>query len=210
MAITASVVRITLKYTYLGQKCQTVQHYTPIGAAWLTADAIGGATAWWNDIKAAWRACIVTSSNFEFDTVLFEEIGGGGGFAEYAVPLAEKQGTRAVGSLGDWLAPFTAVGCKQVVGTRVTRPGQKRFPGAMEGDNQTGSVNTTYLALIDPLAAKYSTMQTMGAPVATGNLTPIVASYDAGGAVIATQPITGYLLRTTFTTQVSRRQGHGN
>jgi hypothetical protein len=211
MAITAGIVRITLRMTWLSQQVQTARDYEPIGAAWLTADAIQGAEAWWNHVKAAWRALAITAPIATFNSVLFEEQGGGGGFAEYAIPVAEQQGTRAAGTLGDFMPAFTAVGCKLTVATRATRPGQMRIPFAAEGDNSVGLVQPAFVALCNTLADLYDTQITLGAPVATGNLQPLVVTRQGSPPVIIdSQPIVGHVINPFFTSQVSRRPGHGS
>jgi len=209
MAITAGIVRITLKGTFLNQKWQSVQMFAPVGAAWLTADALGGATAWWNHVKAAWRAIVPANASFTFDSVLFEEIGAGLGFGEYAIPIGEQLGTRS-GTTGDFLPTFVAAGVKLTVGSRTTRPGQKRFPGGMEQDS-TGSVwSAGYVTIIDALADFYDTSLTMGAPVATGNLVPQVVRLAGDGVtVVASQPVVGHVTNPNVTSQVSRKIGHG-
>ena len=211
MPITANIVRITLRYKFLGQNCQTAREFHPVGAAWLTADPLGAAEAWWNHVKAAWRALALTTSDISFESVLFEEIdGGGGGFAEFAVPTAERAGTRG-GGLGDLLPPYVAVGCKLTVATRATRPGQMRLPFAAENDNVNGVVQNAYLALANSLADLYDTTITLGAPVATGNLQPLVVRREGDPPLItASQPIVGHVLNGFFTSQVSRRVGHGS
>jgi hypothetical protein len=211
MPITAGVVKITLRYTLMGQRCQTMRTFRPVGAAWLTADAAQGAEAWWNHVKAAWRALSITGSSFTFQSVLFEEVGAGQGFGEYAVPTAEQGGTRAAGTLGQYLPPFNAVGVKFTVGTRATRPGQMRVPGPTEGDNSDGNVSAAFIALVDALADVYDTPITLGAPVALGTLQPLVVTFSADGSIVLEdQDIIGHVTNPVFTSQVSRRPGHGN
>lgn len=209
MPITAGIVRITLKGTFLNQKWQSVQHFAPVGAAWLTADALGGAQAWWDNVKATWRAIVPSNAGFTFDSVLFEEIGAGLGFGEYAVPAGEQLGTRA-GTSGDFLPTFVAAGVKLTVGSRVTRPGQKRFPGGMEQDSSGSAWTAGYITIIDALADKYDTSLTLGAPVATGNLQPKIVRIAADGVtVLASQDVVGHVTNPNVTSQVSRKIGHG-
>lgn len=210
MPITAEIVRITLKGTFLNQKWQSVQHFAPVGAAWLTADALAGAQAWWDNVKAAWRASVPANAGFTFDSVLFEEIGAGLGFGEYAIPAAEQLGTRT-GTSGDFLPTFAAAGVKLTVGSRVTRPGQKRFPGGMEMDSTGSAWTAAYITIIDALADKYDTSLTLGAPVATGNLQPKVVRLAADGVtVVASQDVVGHVTNPNVTSQVSRKIGHGS
>lgn len=211
MAITSGLVQILLRYTFLGQRCETTSYWSPGGAVWLTANAAQGAEAWWNEVKDEWRALYPSSSDVSMDSVFFQEIGGGLEYGEYAIPTGERLGTRVATGLGDFLPAYVAVGCRLSVTTRVTRPGQKRFPFALEGDNVNGRVGDAFLALCASVAALYSTPLIMGAPVATGTLTPQIARFDrATGTLEAQQEAVGYVLNGFFTSQVSRRPGHGS
>lgn len=204
-------VKISLRYTFFGQRCQNVQWYRTDGAAFLTASASGVLEAYWNDIKSAWRAMIVTSPSFEFNELALEEENPTGAFGTYAVPLAERQGTRALGSLVDFLPQFVAASAKLTVATRVTRPGFKRLPGIMEGDSGAGEISATFVSLADAVAAKYSTPIILGAPVATGALIPVIVRLDPNtGAVSASQDVSGRIVSNIPTSQVSRKRGHGS
>lgn len=210
MAITSGLVNIILRYTFLAQQCQTGSYWSPGGAVWLTANAAQGAEAWWNEVKDEWRATVPDTAEATFDSVFFQEIGGGLEYGEYAVPVGERRGTRSGTGFSTFLPPYVAVGCRLSVTTRVTRPGQKRFPFAGEIDNASGVVDPAFLALVAPVAALYSTPLIMGAPVATGTLTPQVARFDpVDDHLVAQQEAVGFVLRGTFTSQVSRRPGHG-
>lgn len=209
MAITAGIVKITLRGTITGQRWQVGRYFAPVGAAWLTADAVGGAQAWWDNVKAAWRASVPAASSATFESVLFEEVGAGLAFGEYAIPVSEQLGTRA-GATTDFLPSFNAAGVRLTVGTRVTRPGQMRIPGGLEQDQVGGTWVAGYVTLIDAIADKYDTQLTLGAPVATGNLTPKVVRLDVSGdVVVASQDIVGHVTNPNVTSQVSRKIGRG-
>jgi hypothetical protein len=204
-------IKITLRYQQAGQNCENVQWYTTDGAAFLTADMPGVLEAYWNDIKTAWRALIVTSSSFKFTELLGAEESPTGAFGSFPVPLAEQLGTRAAGSLGNFLPSFAAAGVKLTVATRVTRPGQKRLPGIMEGDNDNGTLEAGYIALADPVAEVYSVPRVLGAPVATGVLTPVICHLDPiTDLPVASQEVTGHVINQFISSQVSRKIGHGN
>lgn len=210
MAIVSGLVSVILRYTFLAQRCETTSYYAPGGAVWLTANATQGAEAWWNEVKTAWRGLVPETAEATFDSVFFQEIGGGEEYGEYAVPVGERLGTREPVDFGSFLPAYVAVGCRLSVTTRLTRPGQKRFPFAGEGDNAAGAVSTEFLSLCAAVAEKYSTPLIMGAPVATGTLTPqVVHLPDDTDPVLHQQEAVGYVLRGTFTSQVSRRPGHG-
>lgn len=210
MPVTGSHMRVILRYTYLSQKCENVQFYRLNGAAFATATVSGVLEAYWNDIKTAVRAVFSSSSAVNtLDSVLGDEVGGLGGFAEFAIPPAERVGTRAAGDDGEWLNSFTAVGCRLSVGTRATRPGQKRFPALREGDVVGNSFAGSLLLLYDPLFLKYSSPITLGAPVATGVMIPEVGKSVPSGFPSVFQDVTGHTINPDVTSQTSRKKGRG-
>lgn len=210
MAWTSDLIKVTLRYSFQNQRCQTTQHYrfgNEVSES-ITAAHVG--EVWWNDVKAAWRAMIINDLSFQFTSVLVEELAVGGQFGEFAVPAGERQGTRALGSLGAWLPTFNAVGVRLVVASRATRPGQKRFPGLSEGDNDGGLVAAGFVSLVGAVAAKYSGIITLGAPALAEALIPVVARYVAGNPVpIVTQDVVGHSVSSVITSQVSRKPGRG-
>lgn len=210
MAWTSNLIKVTLRYTFQNQQCQTTQHYRFGNEVTESITATHVGEAWWNDVKTAWRAMIINDPSFRFDSVLVEELAAGGQFGEFAVPAGERLGTRPLGSLGAWLPTFNAVGVRLVVASRVTRPGQKRFPGLSEGDNEGGFVAAGFIALVGAVAAKYSGIITLGAPALAEALIPVVARYDAGDPVpVVTQDVVGHWVSSIITSQVSRKPGRG-
>lgn len=210
MAWVSNLIKVTLRYTFQNQQCQTTQHYRFGNEVTESITAAHVGEAWWNDVKAAWRAMIINDWSFQFTSVLVEELAVGGQFGEYAIPAGERQGTRALGSLGGWLPSFNAVGVRLVVASRATRPGQKRFPGLSEGDNDGGLVAAGFVTLVDAVAAKYSGQLTLGAPALAEALIPVVARYAAGNPVpIVTQDVVGHSVSNLITSQVSRKSGRG-
>lgn len=210
MAILSEHLKITVRGTISAQQWENVQWYKPGGAAFVTAEAAGVAQAYWNDVKSAWRALIVDSSVFTFQSILVSEPGDTGAFGEFPVPVGEQNGTRAIGSLTDFMPPFNAWGVRLTVATRTTRPGQKRFCGIMEGDANGDVLTAPGIALVQALAVKFSDNIVLGSPVATGVLIPEVVSIDrATGAITAHQEVTGYLINPYVTSQVSRKRGRG-
>lgn len=212
MAFSASDIEITLRYTNLGQNCQTARVYTWDGAAIAAATPEQVGNAWWNHYKDAWRALLVDATDVgQFLSVLVREVGGGLAYGEYAIPSEEQTGTRDGTDLGNPLPPFVATGCRLTVASGVTRPGQFRIPFALEGDSNGSVFNSTWLALCEDLAELYSSANTMGAPVATGVLFPQVVRFGVDNNVIAAgQDVVGFVLRPQITSQVSRRIGHGS
>lgn len=212
MALTASIIKIILRYTYLGQKCENIQYYRPDGAAFLTATMDTLLEAYWNDIKTAARGIMTNYiGDASWDSLLGEEIGGGLAYAEYAVPTGERVGTRSTTGLGDPVSSFSAGGVRLAVATRATRPGQKRFPFLFEADVDRNALGATYLTLLTALGLKFSAQITLGAPVATGVLHPIVTRHDHSDPPIitASQDVIGQVVNQDVTTQVSRKKGRG-
>ena len=210
MAWTSNLIKVTLRYTLQNQQCQTTQHYRFGNEVTGSITAAHVGEAWWNDVKAAWRAMIINDPSFQFNSVLVEELTMGGQFGEFAIPAGERQGTRPLGSLGAWLPVFNAVGVRLVVASRATRPGQKRFPGLSEGDNEGGFVAAGFIALVNAVAAKYSSQLTLGAPALAEALIPVVARYVAGNPVpVVTQDVVGHMVSNVITSQVSRKPGRG-
>lgn len=211
MAIGIGVpLKISIRGRFQNQLFQNVQWYVTDGAAFLTADAVGVGEAYWNDIKTVWRAAMQTNSLLVTESILVSEEGPTGAFGEYAIPTGERQGTRSSGS-GGFLPSFNAAAVRLTVATRTTRPGQKRFVGVTEGDNADGVLWADYVTLINDLAVKFSEPIVLGAPVATGVLTPIVARLSADGSeVLAYQEVTGFVTNGNVSSQVSRKIGRGS
>lgn len=210
MAITAPHLKVIFRYTFLGQKCENIQWYRPEGAAFLTATMDGVLEALWNDYKDSLRA--ITPANLtlaSWDSLLGEELGGGSSFAEYPIPTDERIGLRAGGSDSDLLPSFTAGGFRQTVGTRLTRPGQKRFPFVTEGDVTNNELGSTYLAFLTDIAEDFCTPAALGVPVATGVLQPVVGGTLVDNVPTVFQDITGYVVNSDATSQVSRKKGRG-
>lgn len=212
MAILSPYVKVTLRGVVLGQQWEVGQWYRTNGAAFLTASPEGVGEAWWNDVKTVVRNFVPYAASLTLNSVFVEEPGSTGAYGEFPIPIGERLGTR--GSPTDQstslLPPFVAAGIRQTVGSRITRPGQKRFPGLVEADITTGSLQSGALAVLTPVGSKWSTTITLGAPVATGTLTPvIVQTASLTGPVIIAQDVTGYLVAVEPTSQVSRKVGRG-
>lgn len=168
------------------------------------------AEAWWNHVKAAYRGIYSTIYGPIFQSVRITELNNdAGAYAEYSIPLAERTGTRA-GATGDAMPPFSAVGVRLTVGSRVTRPGQKRFGNLYEGDQVSGVLQSGIVNAVNSLMAVMTTGMVLGAPAAAAGLLPIVGRRDrATGFVVAHQEIEGWLVNTNVTTQNTRKFGRG-
>lgn len=210
MPVTGGHMKITLRYTYLAQRCENVQFYRLTGSAFATATVLGVLEAYWNDIKTAVRSVFSTSEDVStIDSILGDEVGGGLGFAEFSIPPDERVGTRPAGADGLWLNSFSAIGGRLTVGSRLTRPGQKRFPMLREGDVSSNAVTPAIIDVYDPVFAKFSDLITLGAPVATGVMQPEIGKSVPSGFPTVFQDVTGRVINTNVTSQVSRKVGRG-
>lgn len=174
----------------------------------ITAENV--AEAWWQHVKAVYRGIAATNYSGLFRQVMVRELNAPtGAFGSWAIPSAEWAGTRSPGSAAEFLPTFNAAGVRLNVGTRVTRPGQKRFCGLVESDNNSGSLTAGVLTAIDNAMVVMIASMTLGAPAATMVLRPVVTRKDATGVVTAHQPIGSYSTNNLVTSQVSRKPGRG-
>lgn len=204
----SSLCEIDLSMIHIGQSCHMVyQYYCQNVPAGVTAVQI--AEGWWNHVKASHRALASVTLGNVFVSVKIRELNNAAGdYAEYDIPVAEKVGTRANPG-GDLLPPNLATGVRLVVGTRETRPGQKRAPFMFEADQASGANSATWMALVNTWAGVITNTMTLGAPAALTELRPIVVGKDATGFVVRDQFITGFLVNPNTTTQNSRKIGRG-
>lgn len=210
MAIGAgSLIEIVMNMNCQGQ--QTINAYQyEVGNYPGTVTPVQLAEAWWNHVKVAYRATVYSTFTDAFRTVRVREMNNPlGDYAEYDVPVAEQPGTRSATGMGEVLPPFLSVGVRLVVGTRVTRPGQKRFAFLAELDNVSGNLNSASRTLFVSLLNVMTVDMLLGAPAATVELSPRVTRRDAQGFVVASQPITGYLINNQLTSQNTRKVGRG-
>lgn len=210
MAITlGSLIEITNVGTILGQQTMNVWQYQVDGSAFLV-EPVQIAEAWWNHVKATLRAIPGSDFTSMFLAVRITELNNPvGDFAEYAVPIGERGGTRSPGAAADGMPQFSAVGVRLTVGTRLTRPGQKRFAGLVEGDQANGVLAAGIVTATNTAMAVMSAPMILGAPAATIVLNPIVTRRDAAGSVVEHQPVIGWVTNPNVTTQNSRKIGRG-
>lgn len=210
MPITASLLKVQIRGILLGQNVEVVQWYAPTGAAFITATAAGVAEAFWNDIKTDWRACHFDNASDKTTSVVVAEPGDTGAFGEWAIDPSEQEGTRDSGVGFQAMPPYCVVAVRQTVATRATRPGQKRFWGLGEGDSVNGILQPTLQGLVDTLMAHFESAVILGAPVATGVMTPQVVGLDpATGLPARQQDVIGHVTSVYVGTQVSRKYNRG-
>lgn len=210
MPVTGSLLKIITRYTWLGQRCQNVAWYQPVGVVFATADMTAVCEAYWNTIKNDIRPIAPNNlATASFDSILGYEYDGGLGYAEYPVPTGERAGTRGPGAPEDAVSGALDVGARLTVGTRMTRPGHKRIPFLFQIDVEGNAVAAPFLALAEPVFKIWSEPVNLLAPLLLGVLNPMVVSLDSFGVVSASQPVTGQVINPDLTTQVSRKKGRG-
>jgi len=210
MAITeGTLLEVTLNMRFAESLFMNVYGYEVTGT-FTGIPAVNVAEGWWGQVKTVYRAMVRSTSAFTFRSVVVREMNNPTGeLAEWNIPTGEQLGTRTGVDSSEFLPVFNAAGFRLTVGSRLTRPGQKRIPGLLEVDSDTGLLSAAYTTLLDALASKVDGALTLTAPALGMDLSPQVFSKDATGAVIANQVITGHVLNPYITSQVSRKPGRG-
>jgi len=203
------LVEITLLARYGADAVMNVFQYDVTSGVG-EVEGVAIAEAWWNFVKDEYRGIVRSSAGYQYRSVILRELNDPTGvLVEWNIPTAERQGTRAGVDSSEFLPPFNAASFRMTVGTRTTRPGQKRIGGMLEVDSDGGLLSTAYTSLLDALAAELCDTMTLASPASTFNLTPIVVHKDATGAVTAYQEVVGYVLNPAVSSQVSRKIGRG-
>lgn len=204
-----SNVEITMKMFYGNVEQYNVWQYR-VATFTGVPSAANIAEGWWNHVKSTYRALVTTGYGSVFQSVLIREMDSPtGDYAEYAVPTAERAGTRTDTAANTYATTFTAVGVRLSVGTRVTRPGQKRFGFITESDLNSNQIETAYLNLITSHMNVMAADMLLGSPAAGVVLRPYVIRKDPTGAVVTGQRVTGFIVNPFATSQVSRKLGRG-
>lgn len=204
-----STIEISLVGQLAGGKFYNVFQYY-LAAMPSPVSPVNIAEAWWNHVKPTYRALYASGAGNIFQEVKILELGvTGGDYATFPIPTAEKVGTRSTPSPNTFAASFMATGVRLTVGTRVTRPGQKRLPIVYEADSEGDNLEAAWISLVNSWAAVVSANMTLGAPAATAILHPQVVRKNIDGSIAAQQNITGYLTNPRPTSQVSRKYGRG-
>lgn len=204
-----NIVQVTVAGTAFSQVWSNVYTYGVV--VWpAPVTAVQAAEAFWSHVKAVYRALMPSGWPLAFTSVSLRDLTDPlGAYAVYGIPTAERAGTRSAPAGGP-VPPFMAVGARLNVGSRVTRPGQKRFPGMFEADVDSEVANSAFVTLVGNILAVTTVGIVLGAPAATVALDPVVTKLDpATGAVLASQEITSYTINPVITTQNTRKIGRG-
>lgn len=210
MAITPGMlIEMTLWMDLTGSRAANVWQYEVVSAV-VPATAEEVAAAWWAAVKGVYRATAVVTGGRQFRSVAIRELNNPvGELAEYAIPAADGDGTRAAGTLGSYLPTANAMGVRLAVSSRLTRPGQKRLNFLTEGDVFNNDVGAGFISLAEDLMNVMTADISLPSPALATLLDPIVCRKDVTGAVTANQPVIGYVVNPVVTTQTSRRAGRG-
>ena len=211
MAITTgSLVEVSLNMELYGQRIMNVWQYRADPVLGSPSAAEIGA-AWWGAVKTPYRALCNSGFGSVFRSVRVRELNDPtGAYGEHAIVSGEQAGTRTVAAEGQIVTTFVAAGVRLAVESRTTRPGQKRFPFITESDLNSNEIGSAFQALVVTLMNTMASSITLGSPAVGTVLLPIVVRKDATGAVTANQEVTGYVINTNATSQVSRRFGRGS
>lgn len=210
MAIdSGDILEVSLGFELQGSRMFNIYHYVVNGAfPGATAEQIG--QGWWNHVKDAYRGLCQASFGTVFSAVRVKQlVVAGGALGEYAIPSAERVGTRPNTAQPQVLPTYVATGVRLTVGTSVTRPGQKRIGFMTKGDQIDQEVEAGFYGGVENLFDTLTGTTILGAPVIGFDMSLIVASRGPGVTVPAWQLVTGYLVNQNVTSQVSRKLGRG-
>jgi hypothetical protein len=212
MPVTTNPIKITLRYVYLGQECENIQWYFGGGAVFVTATMPEILAAYWAHVQAAWHAIMYDDLAINsMNSILGEAVGGDLDYAEYPIPEADRVGTKTVAEYGQPLPGTLAGAVRLTVGTRQTRPGQKRAPFIGEADINGNDLHPSYTDLLSDWGLTFSEQITLGAPAATAVLIPVITTFSGDPPALADwQDVTGQIVNLYASSQVSRKRGHGS
>lgn len=203
------IYRWTLKQGIAGSAVQNVWD-TKCEGTFGSVDLAFVADAYWNHIGAAFRGLYLATLGDAFISLTYQDMTDQtGAFGEYSIPVGERAGTRTIGVATDPAANFLACGVRLTVGTRLTRPGQKRLFGLTEWDINVNTIIGPYLTAAATVGGVLSGAAVLGVPAAGVELQTHVVSLNEDGTIRASQPVIGYVVNTMLTSQRSRRLGHG-
>jgi len=168
------------------------------------------AEAIWNGFKTPYRALVANIHTSAFQYVKIREMDSlTGEYGEFPIPSGEAAGTGGT-SATTYLSTFTAAGIRFTVGSRVTRPGQKRIPGQRAEDQNSFVWTAADLAKLNTFGTAALANAILGAPAAGTEVSLVVVSVDrTTGLPVANQDVTGFIVNQSPTSQVSRKAGVG-
>lgn len=202
-------LRITLHQLWYNQQVLNVFHYRVDQGFVGPYSGIDAAREWWNEVKVNWRAWTLDTTNFLLNKVVCEELGGDLTIGEYQIPTAEQRGLRSF--TGDLAPTFVAAGVKWIVANRQTRPGSSRFAPLSEADiAPDGSLGGGAQAALTTLAGMLDGQLDIGAADALGLVPIVYGAPENHSGVAVRNDIVGSVVKTVYTSQVSRKIGRGS
>lgn len=207
MAIgSGSLVEVVVSGSYDSQTMSNVWQFLMVSSpGGITGEQY--AEALWNNWKTLYRAIPTVAYTNAFESISVRELDSAlGDYGVYAVPAGERAGTGSNGTEASPLPLFNAVGARLSVGTRVTRPGQKRFSGLTESDSDNARLQSRAISAVEALLGHVVANITLGAPALTAVLSPVVVRKDVDGLPVAYQDVVGYSVNPYMTSQVSRKK----
>lgn len=203
------IYQLTVKQTWSGQAVYNVFTWR-VDGSWPGVEVEQFATAWWNHIKTQWRAMLCVEFGNVFEAVQYRDLSDEtGAYGEWPIPLGERVGTRSGVAAPTTPTTFAALGVRLAVGSRLTRPGQKRFMGVTETDLTTNTLSTALLTLCETLAGRVSAPAILGDPAIGLTCTPVVVSVREDEPFLVSQEVIGFVVNPFVTSQVSRKAGRG-
>lgn len=190
---------------------QTLNVWTyEVDGSFADIDAVNVAEAWWNGVKTSYRGLASANAGSPFISVKIRELNNPvGDYAEWSIPSGEQAGTRSNPSDVDLMPYHVASGARLTVATRLTRPGQKRFPFATQTDMIGSNVQAAWKVLLGAVLTVACAEMVLGSPALGCVLDPIICKKDAAGTVVAHQPVTGYVVANYASSQNTRKFGRG-
>jgi len=186
-----------------------VMHYHADSGS-VTATGEDLANAWWQNVKGWWRSVAATNFVDMFKLVTARDITDlAGAYGTFGIPLVEQGGTRAPGASPEGLPDFVAAGVRLNVGTRLTRPGQKRLAGLNENDQFSSILTAGVLSVVQAWGDQAIQTLTLGEPAPLLVITPVVVHKLPDGSAGVYQPMTSATAAANVTSQVSRKRGRG-
>lgn len=204
-----SLIEISLNMLVGGSQTMNVWQYK-INQHSVGVEPVHIAEGWWNQVKTSHRALAISGYGSVFQSVRIRELNNPtGDYAEFDIPSGEQAGSRSNPADSDAMPYHVATAVRLTVGTRATRPGQKRFPFATQQDIIASSVQAAWKVLITAAVTSAVGTLTLGAPAALEVLDTIVCRKDAAGTVLNHQLVTGFIVANYASSQNSRKVGRG-
>lgn len=205
---TDAVLRIIDRQTVQGQEALNIYYFKSRSGN--VDPIINTANSFWATFGDYIRSC--QSGAVQHLAITIEDLGGTRDYAQYDIPSGSAFGL--LGN-GDTMAPYQATELKFSAGSRLVKPGSKRYAGVDEGDIGPGgyltapmlghlnALGAAFLGGFDDALVVHLDMVIVGFPH------PASTRYPARAAMVAL-PIQTYSVLPYTTTQNTRKYGRGS